>query len=108
MSCITSCPRLLALALALALVLALALLVLTLSLWCGVERVLNGVHAGVNMEGDPVMDQARGVVHQLYQLFKTHPHEAQWTKESKPLCGVSGRGGEVKWGVSGEGVKCGV
>lgn len=48
-----------------------------------------------------MLDQARHVVHQLYQLFKTHPHEAQWTKESKPLCGVSGGGG-VGWGGASE------
>lgn len=38
---------------------------------------------------DPVLEKARSMVHQLYQLFKTHPHDQQWTKESRPLCAVS-------------------
>lgn len=42
------------------------------------------------MEGerDMVAETARRTVHQLYQLFKAHPHEAQWTKKSQPLSKV--------------------
>ena len=40
-------------------------------------------------EGEAVVARAKDTVHQLYQLFKTHPHGEQWTKEAKPLSRVS-------------------
>ncbi len=46
----------------------------------------------MNPRGDgkeeEVVARARDTVHQLYQLFKSHPHEEQWTKEAKPLSKV--------------------
>ena len=44
------------------------------------------------MEGeplDPIGNKARSMVYGLYQLFKSHPHDEQWTKESRPLLAVS-------------------
>lgn len=37
---------------------------------------------------DPVTERARDMIYQLYQLFKTHPHDAQWIKKSVPLSQV--------------------
>ena len=40
---------------------------------------------------EEVLARARDTAHKLYQLFKLHPHDQQWTKEAKPLSCVSWR-----------------
>ena len=46
-------------------------------------------------EEEAVVARAKDTVHQLYQLFKTHPHNEQWTKEAKPLSRVSWKSSQV-------------
>ena len=63
------------------------------SVLIGVKRcylhLLLGVKRMERDEEDLVREKAKTVLHQLYKLFESHPHEKQWTKEASPLSEVS-------------------